>query len=777
MNHTKNKRTRLHHIIAALFLIIFISMVLFFTTGQIYTISTNACYRTLRHSTRQLSRDIKEHASMAERDLQNYASYLALANNWQPAAVCTILSAFDTSGIITELAVLFPDNHILYADGTTMAAADTLDFDTQASQGIHISRRQASLKNPDKLVLRFSVPVVQNGQITALLYGIVDLAHMASLFPPQNYAENARLSVLEGTSGDFILDTVHPTLGNTIALRDRTPNAGYSHEQVSSDIAAGKSGHTSFYSYTFGEFMYCDYTAVGINDWMILLALPEHVALQNADKIQQMLYLLAFLESVLLIAYFVWLLFCTRKESTEKERLLNRAQYMLDIENTLLGASRNPALIEEALHKVADMMTAQNAFLVVCSKTQQHHTYFWNPQSQWNTDVLCSNLLALSSQLQQGGYACAASAAEITEKYPAQAAVLTQMKISNFMLVPILNDAHACVGTFGVSNFSKQPEDAGLLHSVMLSFLMVLSTMESFLMIKEMGMLDALTGLLNRNCFQRAMEQHEQTQDDSLACVYVDVDGLHEMNNQCGHISGDHMLKAVANTMKDEFGADNTYRIGGDEFLSFVSGFSEEQMYLHIKRLTSTLEAQDYHISLGLAWRKNIPLVYDLVKAAETKMYHAKSQYYRERDAQAQARTRNEKLEDILTEKRDLDIFRSVLSSKYVGVYIVNLHLDTMRYIYIPSYFAEEMRKAGGKFSIALQGYAEHIVLASGSQEFLQFADFKRVEELLDRGQRPDLYYEKQDGSHIRLRIYRSPEYTPQVKECIWTFEKCDVTE
>lgn len=776
MNNTKNKRTRVHHIIAALFLIILISIAIFFTTGQIYTISTNACYRTLQHSTRQLSREIREHTLMAERDLQNYANHLSLTDNWESAAVCKILSSFDTAGIVTELAVLFPDNHILYADGTTLAAADALDFDTQACQGIHISRRQSSLKNPDKFILYFSVPVVQNGQITALLCGIVDLEHMASLFPPQNYAENARLSVLEGSTGDFILDTVHPTLGNTTALRDRTLKAGYSLEQVSADIATGKSGRTSFYSHTFGEFLYCDYTAVGINDWMVLFALPEHVALQNADKIQRMLYLLAALESILLIAYFVWLLLCTRKEAAEKERLLNHTQYMLDIENILLGASRNPALIEQALHKVADMMTAQNAFLAVRGKAQQH-TFFLNPQGQWNTDVLCSSLLALSRQLQPDDHACAASSAEIAEKYPVQAAALTQMKISNFMLVPILNDAHACAGIFGVSNFSKRPADADLLHSVLPSFLMVLSTMESFLVMKKMGMLDSLTGLLNRNCFQRAMEQHEQMQDDSLVCIYVDVDGLHEMNNQCGHISGDHMLKTVANAMKEEFGTDNTYRIGGDEFLSFVVGLSENQIYMRVKRLTSTIEAQDYHISIGIACRKNIPLVYDLVKAAENKMYHAKSQYYRERDAQAQARKRNEKLEDILTEKRDLDIFRSVLSSKYVGVYIVNLHLDTMRYIYIPTYFAEEMRKSGGKFSIALRGYAKRIVLASNSQAFLQFIDFARVEQLLDHGQRPELLYEKQDGTHIRLRIYRSPEYTPQVKECIWTFEKYDVTE
>lgn len=56
----------------------------------------------------------------------------------------------------------------------------------------------------------------------------------------------------------------------------------------------------------------------------------------------------------------------------------------------------------------------------------------------------------------------------------------------------------------------------------------------------------------------------------SLSCVYVDVNGLHELNNASGHEKGDQMLQTVALELQGRFGRDNCYRTGGDEFVAFV---------------------------------------------------------------------------------------------------------------------------------------------------------------------------------------------------------------
>jgi diguanylate cyclase (GGDEF)-like protein len=81
---------------------------------------------------------------------------------------------------------------------------------------------------------------------------------------------------------------------------------------------------------------------------------------------------------------------------------------------------------------------------------------------------------------------------------------------------------------------------------------------------------DTLTGLGNRLLFreelQRAMAE-KRTTGDSLAILFVDLDGFKGVNDAHGHSIGDALLKMLAGRMLDTL--DDTIRIarlGGDEF-------------------------------------------------------------------------------------------------------------------------------------------------------------------------------------------------------------------
>lgn len=60
-----------------------------------------------------------------------------------------------------------------------------------------------------------------------------------------------------------------------------------------------------------------------------------------------------------------------------------------------------------------------------------------------------------------------------------------------------------------------------------------------------------------------------QVRKKRLACIYIDANGLHEINNARGHLAGDQMLRFIADTLKVSFGEEALYRIGGDEFVVF----------------------------------------------------------------------------------------------------------------------------------------------------------------------------------------------------------------
>lgn len=143
---------------------------------------------------------------------------------------------------------------------------------------------------------------------------------------------------------------------------------------------------------------------------------------------------------------------------------------------------------------------------------------------------------------------------------------------------------------------------------------------------------DGLTGLNNRNLYEQSLPGYPARCKENLSCVFVDVDGLHELNNTRGHAAGDRMLRFVAEEMRRRFGGVHTYRIGGDEFVAFVPDCREEALSKELADLHRCVEGASYHISVGCVTekRENIHMT-DMIRDAETHMYQAKKQYYAEK--------------------------------------------------------------------------------------------------------------------------------------------------
>ncbi len=81
---------------------------------------------------------------------------------------------------------------------------------------------------------------------------------------------------------------------------------------------------------------------------------------------------------------------------------------------------------------------------------------------------------------------------------------------------------------------------------------------------------DALTGLYNRTEFERRLEDALKSAHDAGAAhvvCYLDLDRFKAVNDTCGHMAGDNMLREVAALIKDKVrDSDSVARLGGDEF-------------------------------------------------------------------------------------------------------------------------------------------------------------------------------------------------------------------
>jgi len=81
---------------------------------------------------------------------------------------------------------------------------------------------------------------------------------------------------------------------------------------------------------------------------------------------------------------------------------------------------------------------------------------------------------------------------------------------------------------------------------------------------------DAQTGLINRCEFEKrlnlAIQRCHQHEEEHVLC-YLDLDQFKLVNDTCGHIAGDELLKRLACTMQTMIRDKDTFaRLGGDEF-------------------------------------------------------------------------------------------------------------------------------------------------------------------------------------------------------------------
>ena len=88
--------------------------------------------------------------------------------------------------------------------------------------------------------------------------------------------------------------------------------------------------------------------------------------------------------------------------------------------------------------------------------------------------------------------------------------------------------------------------------------------------LEVLALYDSLTGLGNRNLFLKQLEHLiaiAKRKKEEVAVLVMDLDGFKEVNDRLGHAAGDEVLRVFATRLNNALReADQTYRIGGDEF-------------------------------------------------------------------------------------------------------------------------------------------------------------------------------------------------------------------
>ena len=152
-----------------------------------------------------------------------------------------------------------------------------------------------------------------------------------------------------------------------------------------------------------------------------------------------------------------------------------------------------------------------------------------------------------------------------------------------------------------------------------------------------LSLTDELTGLYNRRRFFVLAEQYLKvairTRKRSLL-LYIDMDDLKWINDQCGHNEGDQALIHLSQILKKTFReSDIIARIGGDEFVVLLESDVENDELL-ITRLYENIKdcnakgSQSYKLSISVGAApfdpENPISIDELLSKADTLMYAQK---------------------------------------------------------------------------------------------------------------------------------------------------------
>lgn len=282
-----------------------------------------------------------------------------------------------------------------------------------------------------------------------------------------------------------------------------------------------------------------------------------------------------------------------------------------------------------------------------------------------------------------------------------------------------------------------------------------------------------MLAVLNRNAFDDDVEFIQATHDKPLTVMYIDLIGLHEINNHLGHARGDVVLCELADAARAYFGDDNIYRIGGDEFVIISFAHSMAQSARQMGYMRQELLDHGCELSVGMVESDDGEDIPDLVNQAENEMRKDKKRYYASGSGKRQLRTLNKQLEDILVRNKDMESLLQHLNTRYSIAYVVNLRADTQRPVVVPGYVQKMLDKHGGSFREMLLDYCDKLVAPAYRDGFRMLFDYDYVRDRICREGAIRYAYVRNDGERFLITIF--PD-THSVDEVMWVFAKEDTS-
>ena len=771
MNKTEKLRKYVQKVIYTGLAFVLICLVIVSMIAYMYSYAEGEAFERLHLETQQIKNDINKQIVSDMENLVTMANFAAtLYENGDSYEF--LLDSFEEIGLFENIGILMPDNMFMAKNGV-VDLSGTISFKEEAKRGQYVSGRVPDLIDSTREVVRSAAPVKSSdGTIRAIIYGVINMRKFREVYEEEVEKIDSYLYVVEGGNGNYIIDTRNDSLGSINVLSSSTFKEGFSYSKLVKDMTEGKSGYASFLSRTGEGFMYAHYAPLNIADWQIMVSQPGSIVF---SRVKSTVKSLALISCIIILIMFAYIIMILSSESKEKKISL----YASEIRKKLLEMNQQIDKTYDVLKSITEFARARSTFII---DTNNDEYYYIVPSLQdkllSEEERKCFNQMLLryvaKHRTEHGATLYMSeinSKSHLRERMPDAYDFFEAHDIKRVTFAVVVNN-NSNTYLLGVLN-SQKGYVRELLREIAICFSMAIFNKKHLTKTEKLALTDSLTGMANRMAYKQYVKEINQNTQELLGCVYVDVNELHYYNDKYGHAAGDQMLVFVGQSLKKEFSESKIYRMGGDEFLIFVTGITFEEVTQKLARANEKIEEMKYHVSVGVKYREEGMSIEELVNVAERLMYVEKAKYYQNKGSNQTIKLAKKKVEKIHTGIKEIDACISVMSRKYLAIFCVSHSNDNIVHIVSQSYFSE-MFKETGSFVESMRKYIHEIVRPEYHRTLSSFLEYDSVNRQLNDGYVPKTTYTKINDEKVTLSIHSVSGENYEGIDSIWIFERED---
>ena len=379
---------------------------------------------------------------------------------------------------------------------------------------------------------------------------------------------------------------------------------------------------------------------------------------------------------------------------TERELQKQELKNMLDVHTLITNCVRMLYAVDDldqtinaVLTQIGEFLVSDRAYVFEIKDELMNNTHEWtapgiSPQLEKLQQLDLSLISDWLPFFEKNDCIIIDDVEQLQKTNPAAYATLHAQEITSLIAAPIFLD-NKLAGYIGIDNYDSEKikNSSYLLLSMSIFLSYAIRHRNHVDMLHRLSYHDLLTNALNRNAFMDVLSQFRPGQYASAGIIYIDINGMKEINDFYGHHQGDKILITTVAKVFNLFKPDELFRIGGDEFVIITYDLTETDFYEKFNLLRNIFCEKTnlpFSIATGSCWVKSPSDLNSLLQQADSAMYTDKKKFYYGKEKTSRYR---HNLDDILNLANYSALQEALTAGQFCIYFQPKISLDTEEFI------------------------------------------------------------------------------------------------